>query len=552
MKQKIENFFRDLWLETSNLLSQHPILESVQGTLSLPSALCLVPKEFAGLDGRPLIPSDASKFTYISSSYPAETWDALKSLGVKILAAEDFLDDLSHFIEAWPDRFQSIPTEWHSCLAKVLDPLVTEYEDRIMALRFIQLRDGTLVSPDSGNLLFTTTLDNLVIPEQIGALVVHDDINNDHSRRTLLHKLVAQLPDKTAVCRIILETHSSNEFIPEVIKTHNLVEHAVFLRKAGWDSFTPEDALWVVAEDGSCHHGYSLYLGSNDLYSAKQLLNQCNRNSILTKGFLFIHAGYSSFFVEHEDRRWLRKTLEVSEVPRLACRSEQSATYTVDPGFKLLLNYLQTKDLLQMLKVNWSHYQEWIVFKSSQDADGNTQPDTEPSTVNDGNKRNHGLDISLLRKELKRLISEVTVSCWDGSTKLCRTCLPRESVLRDLNIPGSRLINHAIPTNQESTTQAESDVSVALFPVLDIRDPEDPAWDFLQNFGVIVKVTAKELVIRLENLQERPIPSRILRIYEKIQACAVHDGESLRYTTRTSNYIILTNDVPGEISTIKN
>ncbi|TGJ84215.1 hypothetical protein E0Z10_g4585 [Xylaria hypoxylon] len=540
LRPKIENFFQDVWLETSKLLSQYPILESIYGTLLVPSALCLVPKEFSESNCQPLIPAEASKFTYISPSYPAEAWHALVSLGVKVLSAEDFLDNLSSFIRGWPDKFQSMPAEWHSRLARALDPLVIDYEDIIKALPFVQLRDGTLTSPDSGLILFAATSDNMAVPEDIHASVVHIDAASDHSRRILLQKLGAQTPDKTSVCRIILETHRSEDFDPKVAQTSNLIKHVEFLYKVGWSSELPDDTIWLVAEDGSRHHGYSLYLSSDEPYSAKQILSRCTDVTSFTEYFLFLNSDYASTFTDHEGKRWLQRILGLSEVPRLIRRSQQSTSYTIDPGLKLLPSHLHTVDLLQMLRINWAHYRQCIAFEMPQDADTTKQLKVTASINNESSDGPFGSDLIntesvSLRKEISRFFSEINVSCWDGYAKLSRTCLPRESVLLDLNISGSKIEDQTTSLSQGSsraadlsqTTRPEIQVhleaSLALFPVLEIPQPEDPTWDFLRHFGVIVKVMARELVVRLESLRERAIPSQIVQIYGQIQACAGHE-----------------------------
>ncbi|KAI0536538.1 hypothetical protein GGR58DRAFT_514502 [Xylaria digitata] len=557
LRPKIDNFFQDVWLETLKLLSQHPTLESVYGTLLVPSALLLVPKEFSDSNGQPLIPIEASKFTYISPSYPVEAWHALSSLGVKILSAEDFLDNLSSFVTGWPDKFQSMPANWHSSLARALDPLVIDHEERIKALPFIQLRDGALTSPDSGLLLFPATSHNMAVPQDICASVVHIDAASDHSRRILLQKLGAQIPDKESVCRIILETHRSEDFDLKVAQNSNLIRHAEFLHRAGWSSESPDDTIWLVAEDGSRHHGYSLYLSSDDPYSTKQILSRCTDVGSLNEYFLFLHSEYSSSFPDYKGKRWLQKTLGLSEVPRLVSRSQQSTTYTIDPGLKLLPRHLNTVDILQMLRINWAQYQQWIAVESPRDADIKAQPNPTSSNINEISDTPLGADpINLasisLRKEIRRFFSEMSVSCWDGYAKLSRTSLPRKRVLLDLNISGSELKGQVPSLDNDLSqatepshgtrigTQVYSGASLALFPVLEVPVPEDPTWDFLKQFGVIVKVTARELVVRLESLQERAIPSRILRIYGQIQACAGDDeAEFLRRKFQNSKLVYM-------------
>ncbi|KAJ2992535.1 hypothetical protein NUW58_g2132 [Xylaria curta] len=540
-KPKIENFFQNVWLETLALLSQSPILESVHGAFLKPSELCLVPKELAGPNGQPLIPADVSKLTYISSNYPTEVWYALESLGVRILSADDFLEDLHSFIRGWPEKFQSMAEEWHSCLARVLDPLVNDYEERIMALSFVHLRNGTLASPKSG-LLFSVTTENMTVPEEINASVVKVDTDKDHSRRILLQKLGAQTPDNASVCRIILETHKSEDFNPESAQISSLIRHVEFLCSAGWSSESSDDRIWLVAEDESRHHGCSLYLSSDDPYSAMQILSRCNSGISLRKHFLFLNSGYSSKFPNPEDRKWLQNSLGLSEAPRLVYRSHPSTKYIVDPGLKPLRNQLHAQDFLQMLKANWTHYRQWVVSENPPNADIPRQPSTTANPVNesqDGEKspilKEKATADALLRQEIRSIFSELDVECWDGKAKLSRTCLPRKKVLQDLNITNTGTASQTrlsgdnasetprLPQPTITRIKTCLQVSNALFPVLEIPEPEDPGWDILKHFGVIINVTARELILRLESLQERAISSRIRRIYRQIQACAVSD-----------------------------
>ncbi|KAI0546337.1 hypothetical protein F4679DRAFT_416227 [Xylaria curta] len=540
-KPKIENFFQHVWSETLALLSRSPILESVHGTLVVPSSLSLVPKELAGPNGQPLIPAAVSKFTYISASYPVNIRYALENIGVRLLSAEDFLEDLFSFVKGFPEKFQSMPAEWHSCLARVLDPLVNDYEDRIMTLPFVQLRDGTLASPKSG-LLFALTTEHMTVPKEIHALVVKVDTDEDQSRRILLQKLGAQTLDNASICKIILETHKSADFNPEAVQMSSLINHIEFLYNTGWSSKSPEDGIWLVAEDASCHHGYGLYLSSDDPYSATQILSRCDDDPYFKKHFLFLNSGYSSRLAKVEDRKWLQKTLGVSEVPRLVCRSHPLTTYIVDPGLELLRNRLHAQDLLQMLKANWAHYQQWIVPENLPTAEIPRELSTTMSSVNESRSSEKSLSWdekinsdALVRQEVRTIFSGLTVECWDGLAKLSRTCLPRKKVLLDLNITDPKTADQTSLLSENTSkmpelsepakpaTKAFLQLSTSLFPVLEIPKPEDPGWDILKHFGVIVNVTVRELIVRLESLQERAIPSRIIRIYKQIQACANSD-----------------------------
>ena len=58
------------------------------------------------------------------------------------------------------------------------------------------------------------------------------------------------------------------------------------------------------------------------------------------------------------------------------------------------------------------------------------------------------------------------------------------------------------------------------FPLLDVPDPEDQAWDFLEHFGVLVKVKANDLVNRLEYLKHTNFTTpNVSELYRQIQSC---------------------------------
>jgi hypothetical protein len=121
-----DDFFHGVGPTTMQLLSQRRILESVNGILMLPSELALVPDAFADNKGNPLIPQEDSTFVYVSQQYAGEASPALQLLGVKYVSGEEFLDDLGNFIGTRPNKFQSMPIEWHATLCEALDSLLPD------------------------------------------------------------------------------------------------------------------------------------------------------------------------------------------------------------------------------------------------------------------------------------------------------------------------------------------------------------------------------------------------------------------------------------------
>lgn len=482
------DFFEGLWSNTKKLLSDKTILESAEGNLTAPSALTLVPREFAGTNCKTLIPPGHSKFTYVSAEYGIEAFDALQSLGVKRLSAEDFLHDLSNFITNWPHKFQNMHKKWHSRLSEVLDPLTAEHESLISSLHFIPLRDGTWIAPQAGPLLFPLISDDLAIPNKIGFFVVHLDAANDHKRNVLLRKFKAQDANKADVCRIIIQTHGSREFDPDAVSRSDLIYHAVFLYRAGWRRQNPTDNLWVVLEDESRRLSPEVYLDSQGQNSATQVFGR-HRSS-----FPFLHEYYSKIFHTKHRQNWLLESLMLSTIPRLVNPYDRVDKFKLNDDFHFLLKNTPALEVLQLLRAHWTIYRRWIMPKENQ------IPKAQTDKVNGAETEEMPYD------RVRTFFSSMKVHCRDGSTaQLGQTCLPRKDVLVALDIPET-----APPSASAKPT----------FPVLLVPEPESAEWDFLGNFGVTVKVEAKHLVRRLEQVKENGgTKAMISLLYERIEAC---------------------------------
>jgi hypothetical protein len=350
-----EDFFQHLWPKVQQLLSTRPILESVGGDKMAPSALVIVPGEFAYESGNPLIPPDFSMFTYVSQKYPAEDREALESLGVRNLTAKDFLDDLSNFIKQSATEFQSMPGKWHSRLSQILDSLTAKHGKFISSLSVIPLQHGKWIAPNAGLLLFPFASGNLVVPNGIYAFVVHSDAANDPSRRTLLRKLQAQDATETEVCRIIIQTHRAAEFDPKRVPMADMISHAAFLYKARWMRHSPEEYLWVVTDDHFRYRSHQVYMDSCEPHSAGQIFKNNKAH------FHFLHRAYLKRFYRQEHWKWLQENLSLELTPRLVLLRPSEEKFTLSNDFRFLIFNYPGLDVLQLLRAHWHYYRQWIV-----------------------------------------------------------------------------------------------------------------------------------------------------------------------------------------------
>lgn len=455
-----------------------------------PLALTLVTSEIADTNGQPLIPSGRSKFTYVSPKYQVEASSALESLGVKRLSAEDFLNDLSNFITNWSNEFWSMSTRWHSRLSEVLDPLTAKHEQLISSLCFVPLRDGTWIAPQAGPLLFPLASDELAVPNGIGSFIVHSDAADDHMRETLLRKFKAQDASKVEVCRIIIQTHGSKEFNPQTISRADLIHHVAFLYSAGWKLQKPTDTLWVVPEDESRRLSPEVYLDSQDKNSASQVFQKYRVK------FSFLHEEYSNIFHTQDHQKWLQENLVLDIAPRLVSLQGQTDKFELSDDFQFLINNIPALEVLQLLRAHWKSWRIWFVPKECHVPKAGT---SKPNRERAAEKTPYD--------KMKAVFSSMMVQCHDGSfAQLGQTCLPRKDVLVALDIPES--------PNPSAFTKST-------FQVLLVPDPDSPGWDILENFGVMVKVEAKYLIRRLEQVKEAgATKEQVSLLYERIEACA--------------------------------
>ena len=527
LRQDRDDFFHYLWPEVQQLLSTMPILESMTGDRRVPSDLAIVPEEYTYGIANPLIPSASSIFTYVSQNYPAEDREALESLGVRRVSAKDFLDDLSNFIKKSAVEFQSMDNEWHSRLSQILDPLTAKFGKLIFSLPIIPLRNGKWTAANSGLLLFPLAAGNLVVPDYINAFVIHPDAANDSSRRTLLSKLQARDATKAEVCSIIIQYHMSPRFKSKNIFLRDMVSHAEFLCKARWVRNSPDEYIWVVTEDHYRHRSDQVYMDTGELHSAGQVFKNHK------KSFKFLHEAYSKIFTRQADMKWIQENIGVGLIPRLVVLSS-AGTFSLSNDFRFLVDSCMSSDVLQLLKAHWNYYRQWILTENFQ----TTQ--TEPSSIV------HDTPHSKIRA----FLSLMNVRCHDGSfVPLDQTYLPRSTILQGLDISKAEPKSNATISEDGPTTidgletanelleveqtennlpseGTEIDKPKSKFPLLAVPEPEQNDWDFLEKLGVVITLKAKDLIVRLKQLQRNASsPEKVTRLYKRMQT-GTNEGDT--------------------------
>jgi len=513
VRSERDDLFQGIEEELQKLLSSKAILKPMKTDhgLRCPSELRFVPRELANtaiqdLIPQPMIPQGLSIFAYVSTGYPAAALEGLQHLGVKAISEAEFLQNLANFIGNHQDIFHTMPCQWHSRLASILDPLTAKHRVLITPLPFIPLRNGTWAAPECRNVLFPLGEGDTEIPDNTGQSVVHFDAAGDDARKMLLRKLGVQDATKEEVCRIIIQAHMSKECNFQntaAISRSDLVRHAEFLYLAGWKCRNEEDNIWVELEDGRRLRSPEVYLDSDGDCSATRMFETCRTR------FPFLHQDYQMVgFSDPKSHGWLQTNLKISKIPHLVKPYSSSEDFEISPDFLFLTLERASVDVLQLVRNHWETYRKWFIspLEKGPNAAGGIQSsayEEEPAEETPHSRTREAL-------------SSMQVRCRGGNTvELNQTYLPREGVLAALNISESG----------DSLASAKSP-----FALLDIPEPESTTWDVLQNFGVQVKVRAKHLIQCLERIKRSPVDgttkAQVSAVYERMEKCLdyVEDG----------------------------
>ncbi|KAF2176286.1 hypothetical protein K469DRAFT_682619 [Zopfia rhizophila CBS 207.26] len=416
LNTNIGDFFQELPARMRDVVSQQPVLESLNGEFKKPSELILIPEELADDNREPLIPS-TNECNYLSHKYPSEDMDDLKWLGVQIISEEIFLNHLCDFVSNQPGTFQKMPHKWHSRLSTILGIMILKNDDFksiIGGLQIVPLRNGEWISASRGSLTFSLKSGNSMIPKGIEVFEVHADAERDSHRRNFLTILGARKPDPAGICDFIFQTHISEEFRPENLDNADLISHIEFLYRAGWKDSGAH--LWFVAKNGSHHRGSEMYVDSEVPYSASIMFKEQRQS------FPFLHGDYWNQSRSPDDlREWLVRRLGVAVIPRLVVEGKaKEPSFTMSKDFEFVIHNHTSSEALLLLKQHWKYYSKWIV-------DGSSEAQNDAKKLTPWQQS---------QKKLREKLSSIKVACRAGCTaRLGQTFLPRRQLLRCVSGP---------------------------------------------------------------------------------------------------------------------
>ena len=472
----MSDFFQPLHSEMLRLLSKEPILESFAGVFTKPSSLRYVPANFSDDNGKPLFCSNQAKLIYICPKYSLDDASELSRIGVKELTAEEFLADLQIFIRENTQVFRRKSPLWHSRLCKVLTRIVNENSKMklvVSALEIVPLREGRWVSSDMKNIYLPSDSDSLVVPNGLEVREIDPQAVKAENRRTLFILLGAKGLSKDLVCGAIVKMHTQNGFKSKPHDSEELISHITFLYKANWRNTSRHD-LWFVTKSESIQHGSELYLDSNDPYSASSLFAEYR------KKFSFLHKGYGRLtsLEDNHYRNWFLNELHIAEYPRLVSLVN-SSELSLSKDFHFLMEKCSSQQVLLLLKIHWSHYSMWFI------------PGKGSSIKKFSNDK------------LKTSVSSMRVRCRGGAmAQLKHTILPQSDTSRG---------------------------KITTMQFLDVPEPMDPRWRYLNYFGVVTEPGSAPFIQCLRQMRgSNASVEKVGEIYEHLHSQSRRERESIR------------------------
>ncbi|KAK1827305.1 hypothetical protein QBC39DRAFT_314938 [Podospora conica] len=327
----------------------------------------------------------------------------------------------------------------------------------------------------------------------------------------LLTRLGANHYDDKALCKMIIGRHERRDFDPEGQSVDDLISQALFLKANRWRSangIIPR--FWFATTKGTRCLGTDLYIdviSPEKPFSASVVFEKCRSN------FNFLHEKYavtmSPFGADWMS--YLMKNSGLEILPRMTALLDPK---TNDYHLSAEIRYLAEFDaamVLRLLRHSWDFYKKWFV------EDPRIRPDeAQPSPES--------------RRQMRDEISRMKVRCLDGSMdELRNTFLPRRTVNLGVQVAaqdndpqsddsGPGTIARAGPSLQEDRQSPR----LASKPALDVSDPEENGWNFLEIFGVVVKVDVRVFLSHLQQLSESSnlTKDNVVTIYELIQHVA--------------------------------
>jgi len=482
--RSLDSTFCKLKAKLTDSLSKSPLLEAEDGTFKAPNVLMYIPSKFRDDDGIPLTLSPTTSRRYLSSKYFESDQKDLLDLGVQEMNDMQFLVDLAALISQHGPEFRQKRKRYHSMLAAAITPFLGSRDGKavqlVKTLPLLRLRGGTWATASELPIYFPGETEGHEIPEGVDARVTISKWSRDRQIQCLYLMLGVRHLSATEICSLIIKSHQSPNFKSEDLSPDVLISHVVFLFRSDWrTSVSPE--LWFAAENGGRFRGSQLYKDSPaDTHSVKKYLR--NRR---VADCTFLHSDYIFFAVSAEEEEkwteWLRDVMNIWTIPRLVKPEPVDGQLVMTEQFRHIIRHFPFRTVLLLLRDNWKVYSEAIVV---------------PMVDKDGAVAPHKRKIKPAASSLVEGLSRTTVQC-SGNRHflLCQTFLPLGPWI-----------------------SAAADI----VPFLEITEPEDSRWSYLEYFGVGVR---EDVRFHLKCLSELACAGegsdstwkRVSGLYESIQ-----------------------------------
>jgi hypothetical protein len=437
-------------------------LISEDGTIREPSELMIVGPFYKQKNGAPLISHGNLRNKLLSTKYPAQSSEGLKTLGVKEMTFNDFLEHFKHFIAFEKGlQFRTMETTWHSQVAGLLSEHMLRRNLRSTSLDLHRypicpLEDGSWVSADMQN-LFLPCEDEISAQffqslSGITVNIIDQEAAEDPQRRGLFRSIGILPCQQSSICNIILRAHAQNS--PSAFSVDDLVSHAVYLFKAG---HTPSaSAKFFFANNKGEQSDRKTYLTFGSTGNIVRCLFQPDRGV-----FSQLHTNYEVAVSYSEQDEWFDW---LSTWPNIETQLHLHAKGKLSPELRYIHEHDGSRVFLATLRDISDHIGTHLVYP--------------PSSAS---------EISSIKQEIQAL----EVKTHDGVFPLGETALP------------------IFETGNDS-----------FMHLIELENPRSRSWLFLKEFGVLTDVDLsfymRQLMGMKENLSKKPTEKGLMVIYQMI------------------------------------
>jgi hypothetical protein len=299
-------FWSQLLTRIKGAIKTTPVLwPRSRNRLRLISQLKIVPNNFKGSDGEPLVP-DLPEEIYLDRKYNAISYSALpklKTLGLRVMSTYDCIERIGRDALSLTSKMKSANDDWHESIARILlavfeKPLLKTKIPYLKSLPLIPLGHQRWTSIYDGVVFFPDT-DHVPIPLDLGLRLIEPKAIRNATRKTLFTKLGVVDADKDIVRNLILEKHGKRW---DEITLKSSVSHLQYLYwtrpprpvSLSSPSLRLRESLpfclfndFNVSVDGD----HDLYFETDGEYGAKEFLRLV-REKKTTRGFAFFRLLY--------------------------------------------------------------------------------------------------------------------------------------------------------------------------------------------------------------------------------------------------------------------